>query len=166
MNQIKKIFYWTGVVFIGFWLIMPILRLVMDIEFATVSIKSSYKKFLFFAVPIAIILTLFGTEKNKNKTSKIAIKIIGRIIAIGISVFIMIMSLFIDMCIWTNKEILYVKKNDSNTKIIVREFGCGATDSGPPRVEIYKVKQFTNYFIRCTKIDSSKIDEKEWVKVK
>tara|TARA_R110002072_G_C7652556_1_gene508851 strand:- start:16 stop:516 length:501 start_codon:yes stop_codon:yes gene_type:complete len=165
MNQIKRIIFWTAVVFIGIWLIMPVLRWIMDLEFATDSIKSNYKEFLFFAIPIAILLTLFGTINDKDKGSKIAGKVIGTSIAAAVTVFIMFMSIFTDMCVWTNRQVLYENKNDSNTKIIVRDFGCGATDSGPPTVGIYKVRYFTDYFIRSTKIDTAKIDKNEWIKI-
>lgn len=144
---------------------MPVLRWIMDLEFATDSIKSNYKEFLFFAIPIAILLTLFGTINDKDKGSKIAGKVIGTSIAAAVTVFIMFMSIFTDMCVWTNRQVLYENKNDSNTKIIVRDFGCGATDSGPPTVGIYKVRYFTDYFIRSTKIDTAKIDKNEWIKI-
>lgn len=54
---------------------------------------------------------------------------------------------FIDMCAWTNKQVLYESKKDSQTKIIVRDFGCGDTDSNPPDIEVFKVRYLTNYFI-------------------
>ena len=144
---------------------MPVIRSIMDIEFATDSIKSDYREFLFFAVPIAILLTLFGTIKDKDKGSKIVGKVIGTIVLAAVTVFVMFMSIFADMCVWTNREVLYEHKNDSNTKIIVRDFGCGATDSGPPTIGIYKVRYFTNYFIRSTKIDTATIDKNEWTKI-
>ena len=165
MNRIKKIIFWTAVVCIGLWLIMPVIRWILDIEFATDSIKSNYKEFMFFVVPIAILLTLLGTIKGKDNGSIIAGKVIGTVVLVAVTIFIMFMSIFADMCVWTNREVLYEHKNDSNTKIIVRDFGCGATDSGPPTVAIYKVQYFTDYFIRATKIDTAKIDKKEWIKI-
>ena len=165
MNQINKIVFWTAVVFIGLWLIMPLIRWLMDLEFATNSFKSNYKEFLFFFIPIAILLTLFGTIKNKDKGLIIAGKVIGTIVAAATTVFIMFMSIFGDMCAWINRQELYEHKNDSNTKIMVRDFGCGATDSSPPTVGIYKVRYFTKYFIRSTKIDTATIDKYKWIRI-
>jgi hypothetical protein len=67
------------------------------------------------------------------------------------------------MCAWTNRQILYESKNDSDTKIIERDFGCGATDSRPPIVGVYKVEYFTDYFIHTTEIDTVKIDKDKWI---
>lgn len=144
---------------------MPVIRLIMDLEFAADSIKYNYKNILFFTVPIAILLTLLGTIKDKDKGFKIAGKVIGTFVIAALAVFIMIISILSDMCAWTNRQFLYEHKNDSNTKIIVRDFGCGATDSEPPTVGIYKVRRFTDYFIRSTKVDTATIDKNEWIKI-
>jgi len=92
-------------------------------------------------------------------------KVIATILMASITIFIMFMSIFADMCVWTNQQVLYENKNDSNTKIIIRDFGCGAIDSDPPTVGIYKVQYFTDYFLRSTKIDTAKINKNEWIKI-
>jgi hypothetical protein len=165
MDKIKKIVFWTAIIFIGLWIVIPLIRMTLDLEFASDSIKSDYKEFLFFAIPIAILLTLFGTINPKDSISNIIGKVIGTIVVAFVTVFIMFMSIFTDMCVWTNQQILYENKNNLNTKIIVRDFGCGATDSGPPAVGVYKVRYFTDYFIRSTKIDTAIIDKDEWIKI-
>ena len=165
MNQLKKTIFRLVLIFLGFWVLFPIIRWVMNLEFATDSIKMNYKEFLFFAVPIAVILTLFGTIEKEDKGYGITGKIIGTVVVAVATIFIMFISVFADMCTWTNKQILYEHKTDSTTKIMVRDFGCGATDSGPPTVEIHKVRYFTKYFIRTTKVDTAKIDKSEWIKI-
>lgn len=162
MNKIKKIVFWIAITFIGLWLLMPLLRWILDLEFATDSIKSEYKEFLFFTVPIALLLTLFGTIKSKDSRLKVVSKVFGTFVIVVITVLIMFISIFYDMCSWTNRKILYESKNDLNTKIIARDFGCGATDSRPPRVGVHKVEYFTDYFIHTTEIDTAKIDKDEW----
>jgi len=165
MKKINKIIFWTSIIFIGLLIIVPLILLIFDLEFASDSIKSNYKGFMFFTVPIAILLTLFGTIKSKDNILKTIGKVIGTILISFVTIFLMIMSIFADMCAWTDRQILYENKHDSNTKIIERDFGCGATDSGYPTVRIFKVQHFTKYFIRTTKVDTASIDKNEWIKI-
>lgn len=67
------------------------------------------------------------------------------------------------MCTTTYGEVLYVHKNDSNTRIMLRSFGCGATDSAPNSISVCKVEYYTPLFIRSTRIDTKKIDKRTWV---
>jgi hypothetical protein len=165
MKKIKKIVFLCALFFIVLWLNMPIIRLILSLEFASDSFYISYKEFLFYAVPIAMLLTLFGTLKSSDRKLIIVGKILGTIAVVFVTILIMIMSMFIDMCGWTDSQVLYKNKNNIDRKIIIREYGCGAYDSDLPNIEVLEVQSFTKYFIRATKIDTTKIDKSEWIKV-
>lgn len=60
------------------------------------------------------------------------------------------------MCSWANREILFANVNDQSTKIILRDYGCGATDNGRPTYQVCKVKKISSYFIWVTEIDTTK----------
>jgi hypothetical protein len=160
MNKINKIFFWSSLMFLGWWLLMPLIRMSFNLEFATDTIKWNYRQFLFVAVPIVILSTLFGTLKSKEPSIYRLSKIIGTIV---VSLGIIFMSLFTDMCVWSNKQILYRHIHDSKTQIILRDFGCGASDSSPSKKKAFRVQYFTNYFISCTEIDTAKIDINNWI---
>ena len=141
------------------------MRWILDLEFANDSVKSNYKEFMFVAVPVAILLTLTGTIKFKESIPVILGKVLATTVIAAFVVFLMIASVFSDMCTWTNNEILFEHKTDPNTKIIQREFGCGAVDGGPPTEGIYKVEYLTKYFIRPSLVDTSNINRNEWVMI-
>jgi hypothetical protein len=165
MKTISKIIFRISVLIIGIWIVTPLLRWVFDLEFASSSIKSNYERLLFFAVPIATILSLFGTLRSKDDDVRISIKIfVTLLLSLG-SIFIMTISMFGDMCTWTNKEVLYEQKKDRSTKIIIQDFGCGATDTQPPTTGVYKVEEFTKYFIRSVNYDTLNMDKNEWIKI-
>ena len=74
--------------------------------------------------------------------------------------------MFANMCDWTNREIQFISKEDNKMKIIKREYGCGATDSGPPIVKNFKVQQYSRYFISAKEINIDEIDKNKWMRVK
>lgn len=165
MKKLNKIVFGIAIIFLGILLITFILRTLFGLEFANDSIKEDYQGFLLFAIPIGILFTLFGTLKSKDRRILKLIKILITSMIAGFSFFILFISITFDMCGWTDKQILYQNINNQKTKIIVREFGCGATDSGRPNIHIQKVQNFTEYFIRKTEIDTANIDKKEWIKI-
>ncbi|NOQ72107.1 MAG: hypothetical protein GQ574_08905 [Crocinitomix sp.] len=103
---------------------------------------------------------------KKNDSFDRLTSIIVPTVTVAFSIMVgMFFSFVLDMCVSYDREILYEHKYDPNTKIIVREFGCGATDSGPPSVGIYEVSYFTSYFIRSAKIDTNEIDKSNWLRI-
>lgn len=165
MKRIRKTICWAAIVFLILWIIRPLVWYILGLEFASDSTNSSYKKLMFYAVPIAMLLTLFGTIKAGDKGTQIAAKVLATVGVSFMVIFLMIISILTDMCVWTNGKVLYESKLEPNTKIIEREYGCGAFDSEPPTIGIYKVQNFTKYFIRSTEINVSSIDKNEWIPV-
>lgn len=165
MNRVRKIIFWAAITFIILRIVLAIVISTMNLEFASMSIESSYERFMFYTTQLALLLTLFGTIKSRDSWEKKTTVIIGTAtIIFGICLFT-IMSAFSGMCNTTNVKSLYESVDNSNTKIMIRNFGCGATDSGPPIVYVHKVEYFTDYFIRSTEIDTTKINLAEWIKV-
>lgn len=69
------------------------------------------------------------------------------------------------MCRWTNGKILFTSSKNHSTKIILREYGCGATDSGKPNYKVCKVKYLSSSFIWVTRIDTTKINKIVWKRI-
>ncbi|MFT5820007.1 MAG: hypothetical protein ACI8ZM_001241 [Crocinitomix sp.] len=160
----KRKFFLFAVSFLVFWVIFPIVRSFFNLEFATNDVKSAYSTFLIFAVPIAILCTLSGTLKIDESqfihNGKIAATSITAIFVLMILIFAMAF----DMCGTTDHELLYEHKNDANTRIIVRSFGCGAYDSDPTVKDVYKVNYFTPFLLHSVKIDTNEMDKSNWTK--
>jgi hypothetical protein len=77
----------------------------------------------------------------------------------------MIGILFLNMCDWTTNKVFFKNINDPSTLIVQRSFGCGATDSSLPKIEVSKTIQITPYFIWVTDIDTTQINKSEWTRV-
>ncbi len=135
------------------------------LEFNDRNFEQTFKEIRFWGIPICILLSLFGTVKSEDKRSDRIAKTVLTFGAAIFAFFFMIMSIFADMCDWTNRETLFISKEDNNIKIIRRDYGCGATDSGPPIVKNFKVKESFKYFISATEVNIEEVDESKWIKV-
>ena len=165
MIYFKKIIFFISIVLIIFWVSTPIIGLFIPLEFSNRELESAFEHIRFYGIPISILLTLFGSIKTNESKGNIAGKIVVTFIISGLSIFFLFISIFANMCDTTNRKTLFENKQNENLKIIEREYGCGATDSSPPNVSIYKVRQLTKYFIYPTKIDTNDLDKNEWQKI-
>ena len=161
----NRVIFLVAICCLVFWVISPILLHLIGLEFNDEGLEQTYNEIKFRGIPICIILTLFGTIKPNDKSGDRILKTVLTLAVATIAFFFMIMSIFAGMCDWTNREILYTNKEYKEVKIIQRDYGCGATDSGPPIVKNFKVKEFTKYFISAKEIDIEKIDQNEWIKI-
>ncbi|MCB9262482.1 MAG: hypothetical protein H6607_08925 [Flavobacteriales bacterium] len=166
MKQPRKIILWLAIALLAFGLLCSPILWLLNMEFASDTIKSDYKLFLFFALPAAVLLTLFGTLKIHDNRRQIFAKTIITILMAAMVAFIMLLSLLSDMCAWTNRQVLFENKLHPTTKIIVRDFGCGATDGGSPVIDVFRVEHFRPFFIRATRIDTATINKNEWVRIR
>jgi len=165
MRTSKKIIYWTSLAFIFLFVIVPFVGQFTPLEFTNDNFKTLLEEIRFFGLPIAILLTLFGTLKPKDSTASKGIKIALTISVSALSFFFLLVSAFGNMCGWTNNKTLFNNINDKTTKIVLRDFGCGATDSGSPIYKVCKIKNISPVFIWVTDTDTTKIDRQVWQRV-
>jgi hypothetical protein len=164
MNRVRKIIFIISISFLGLLILFPVIRASTGLEFASDTVESSYHEFIFFAVPIAILFTLFGTLKIKDGIGSVIAVILCTIIGAFLSLFIMVLSIFLNMCNYYDVKILYQHKDSPSKQIVIREFGCGATDSGPPFINVNQIEYFTPYFIHSTKIDTNEMNKSDWIR--
>lgn len=69
------------------------------------------------------------------------------------------------MCAWTESRTLFVNGEDPDQRIVLRDFGCGATDSSPPVKKVFVVDTFNSWFISAHQIDTTTIDKTQWQRV-
>ena len=162
-QYVKKGIFWLALALIGFIFIFEILISFTKLEFASEDYKDGYNVFLFFATPITILLTLFGTLKPKDKL--VILKVFTTTAIAAFIGFLVFVSIILDMCVLSNDKILFEHKTDPDVKIIVQSFGCGATDSTPSSKSVVKVEYYTKYFIYVSPIDTSLISKNDWIKV-
>ncbi len=165
MQRFLKIVYWTSILIPCFWVLTTILGNLVPLEFSNNNSEFIYDSIRFYGIPIAIMLTLTGTIKSKDTSGSIATKIFLTICVSAFSIFIMFMTLFAGMCDWTTDKIFFENKQNSSIKIVQRSFGCGATDSSPATLKVFKVREITPYLIWVTSIDTNKINKDEWKRI-
>lgn len=165
MHRFLKIIYWTSILLLCFWVLTAILGTFIPLEFANNDSEFVFDSIRFYGFPIAIILTLTGTIKEKDTSGVITTKIIWTLCVSAFSIFVMIMTLFAGMCDWTTDKVFFERKQNSSIKIVQRSFGCGAMDSSPATLKVFKISEITPYLIWLTKIDTNKINRSEWTRI-
>ena len=165
MQTSRKIIYWVSLALIFVFVIIPFVGQFTPLEITNHNFQSLFEQLRFFGLPIVILLTLFGTLKPKDTLSTKTTKIILTICVSLLSVYILFMSIWAGMCRWTNNKVLFNNVHDKTIKIVLRDFGCGATDSGSPTYKVCKIKNILPSLIWVTEIDTTKIDRQIWQRV-
>ena len=165
MQTSSKIIFWTSVTFIFFLVIVPFVAQFTPLEFTDGKLRNSIEQFRFFGLPVIILLTLFGTLKSKDRPEIKIAKVVLTIVVSATPVLIFFAIAFGGRCHWTESKTLFEKNNEKTTKMVLREFGCGATDSGRPTYKVAKVKKVYPALIWVTDIDTTKIDRNTWQRI-
>jgi hypothetical protein len=166
MNKLLKITFCLSILTIIVWFIRPLLFWIIGLEFADSELEMSYAYSWRFILPIAICLTISKEFMDRRRPQSLMKSILIRIGLSTLSVFIVFISLFTNMCGWTEKEVYYISKHNSG-KIALMEYGCGAYDSDTnPRQEIKIIRPFNNLFNWSHPSDTTTVDQNEWTKRK
>jgi len=147
------------------FVIVPFVGQFTPLEVTSNNFKNSFDKIRSFGLPMAILLTLFGTLKPQDSKKDKNTKIVLTFSVFLISVFILKIIVFAKMCGWTDNQTLFYNINDKSTKIILRDFDCGALDSGDPVYKVCKIKNIFPNLIWVRNIDTTEIDRKVWLRV-
>lgn len=130
-------------------------------EFADNDLSSDFYDIVMAGLPIAIILTLFGTIKMKNKQSKNVSIVILTIVASVLSFFFMINTLFsVGFITIENEAVLFRKNNNPNIFIAKQRIGQGALGEDGHR--IVELKPFLKFWNKVTFVDTAAMDKMQW----
>lgn len=165
MKIVSKFIFWISILLIFGFVVLPVIIGFTSVQFTNDHYESGFKEVRMFCLPVIILLTLFGTIKDRYSQNRIITTIGLTLLAAIISFFILLFSAFADMCAWKDNRTLFIKAGDPTTKIILRSYGCGATDSGYPVYKVFKIKNLTSSFVSVTDIDTTKIDKTHWIYV-
>ena len=143
----RKIVFWVAISIITVFLTAPILMGIANLEFTSEVFKAQYVKIRVIVLPLAILLTLIGASKE-NLSRRIVWTVVG-----AFSVFVVCLGIFFNFCSWTDERNLFINSTNPAVKIILREYGCGATDSGLPQTDILKTYStgFLSEFVLLTR---------------
>jgi hypothetical protein len=166
-QKFVKIVRWSSIIFLCLWVLIPVLGGFVPLELRRHStIEYIYEWIYFHGFPIAAILLTLTWIKRKDRLSLFMAKIILAICVAVISGIIAGIVLFSDMCAWTTRKTLFENKQNSSIKIVLRSYGCGATDSSYPTYETFKIREITSDIIwGATEIDTNQINKNEWRRI-
>ena len=164
MPRFRKIVFWVSIGLICFWILLPIIDAVIPLEFTDYNLVEANEVARFYGLPLAILLTLLGTTRRGESAAALGFKVISTIIVAILCNCILTVGLFIGMCRWIDYKILFENKRNATTKIILRGFGCGATDSTRPDYKMVEEKNILPYLIWVQDVDTTKIDLREWAR--
>jgi hypothetical protein len=163
MKVVSNLIFWISILLIFVFVALPIIIDFTSLQFTNDHYKSEYEEIRFYWLPIIILLTLFGTIKKRYSRDRI-IATVGFTVLVSVVCFLVLFfSVFAGMCTWTDNKTLLIKADDPTIKIILRDYGCGATDSGSPIYKVFKVKRLTSYLVSVTDIDTTKLDKTHWI---
>jgi hypothetical protein len=160
-----RFIYYLSLASILVWILLSAFLALAPIELSY-SLRDSFVLWRLLFIPLAIVLTLCGTlPQTKELMGKIAI--VSLTLFAGFIVWvILVMSLFTEMCAYSTVRYLYERRNDHSDKIVVRDYGCGATDSSPASISISRIKYVTHdiMIIKEKGFDTITIDHSQWKK--
>jgi hypothetical protein len=143
---------------------LSIIGYFLPLEFTNERVPDSFEQFRFYALPLLLLLTLFGTLRKKDTQGTNTLKVVTTSIAALFCFLLLFFSAFAGMCRWTTSKTLFYNRKDQTTRIVLREFGCGATDSGKPTYKVSKVITITPGLLLITDIDTARVDRNIWVR--
>lgn len=160
ITTIKKTIFWTAILFCMLSFFCLTVGQKLPYEFADNKVMHNFYNTIMQGLPIAILLTLFGTIKRENTKTK-NWTFVGATVLTSIILFMIIVSLIfkIGFGAWTTVTTLY--RHKTNDKVIEEQiFDVGAFGFGGRR--IVEIKPILKYWILPTTIDTLKINKNEW----
>lgn len=151
-----------------FYIILPIVFALSPLQFSQSRYEDQYEQSRLVILPLAIIGTLFGTIRSDDyreaRNLKIRFTLGLAVLSFFLLLFAAIAFLGSGMCAWTDRQLLFVKRSDPAIQVRLRDFGCGATDSGSPLVEVFRISKVTPWFRWVQHFDTTHMDRSEWVR--
>ncbi len=157
---IKKTIFWTAIAFIVLTFFSLTIGQILPYEFADYKMMHNFYDTIMQGLPVAILLTLFGTIKRENSKAK-NWTFFGVTVLTSIISFVIMVSLIfkIGFGAWTTVTTIYRHKTED--KVIKEQlFDVGALGYGGQR--IVEIKPILKYWVLPTTIDTLKINKNEW----
>jgi hypothetical protein len=166
MKKFCKIVYYSSIVFIAVAFGIGILIETIPLEWSSITYKENIGGALFFGVPIAILLTITRTGFKKIPDNKVRFAVLKSVL-LALGYFLLIglygiISFGSGLCLWSTRDTILVNKIDRSTRIVVRDFGCGAVDSSPLIYDTFKEKEITCVFLHYNRVKMNELDTTEW----
>jgi membrane protease YdiL (CAAX protease family) len=155
-----KIIFWIALAFIALTLLSLTIGQELPYEFADYRIQQKFYDIIIQGLPIAVLLTLFGTIKKVNsKTRNWSYIGLTALISFGCLVSQLFLLFSFGFGAWTTVSTIYRHKYE-NREIKEQLYDIGAFGYGGRRT--VEIKPFLNYWIEPKPIDTMKINKNDW----
>jgi hypothetical protein len=163
VKTISKILVYSSIAFIVLCILLSIIIHHSNFEFRDGG--ETFDLVLIFGVPISLLMTLLSLSYTRYDSVINGIQI-GVTILVSFAFFLVYgLMLATDWCSYTEPDIQFIHKNDSNKVIAERDFGCGAVDSTPPSETHWIMEEYPFGLIHAERVDTSSIDFSQWDQV-
>ncbi|RZL46351.1 MAG: hypothetical protein EOP00_15270 [Pedobacter sp.] len=157
------IIFWTAIAFNVLTVLTLTIVQILPYEFADYKLQHGFYDSIIQGMPFAVLLTLFGTIKNKNSKTRnwsyVGLTTLASFTCLLSQLFLIF---YFGFGAWTTVGVLYRHKLE-NKEIKEQLYDIGAFGYGGKR--IVEIKPFLKYWILPKPIDTLKIKKNEWVLV-
>jgi hypothetical protein len=165
MARVKKTIFYTGISLLSVSLLVILARYFIHLEFTYRSDEELYDGAKFLVPIIAGWMILAGVVRKRDTAAETSSKVFLTFIFTVFIAIIAFSTAMDGMCHYTNVRTIFQKKSDTSEKIVLRDFGCGATDSSPATVSVSSIKYYTSHFFIASPADTLKINMAEWNRI-
>lgn len=163
----RRVLCWLAWVFIAITCLLTLILNFGPVEFSNPGATSIFEGIRAIGIAACIAMLILIRIRAADAAAVMAIKIGGAIVLPIVFMFFLGLAGFASgMCVWSEHRTLFVHVSDPDHRIVVRDLGCGATDSSPPVFKVVEMKSLTGLFTYVEKVDTSAIDRTQWQQVK
>lgn len=160
---VQRLLIWLSWTYISLAVLLTLILNLAPIELTDPSKELAFQswRWIGVAVCIGVLLLCRITTSDTEWTiaGKITAAVVVSLIFLVVFGFIVFASF---MCAWNERKTLYVHNEDLERRIVLRDFGCGATDSGPPIVKVFEMERLNSWFNCVSEVDTTAIDGAQW----
>ncbi len=160
---VRRLLIWLSWTYISLAVLLTLILNLAPIEFVDSSKELAYQSWRWIGVAVCIGVLLLCRITTSDTGWTIAGKITAAVVVSLISLVVFGFIGFASfMCAWSERKTIYVHNEDPERRIVLRDFGCGATDSGPPIVKVFEMERLNSWFNYVSKVDTTAIDYAQW----
>lgn len=164
MKVIFKTIFYLSLLFLAISLWAITIGQSINFEFKNYQLANEFYNIILPGTPIAILITLFGTLKNRQSSvHKISIVLITILLTFCSFIFLLNNLFTIGFSRWSTFNIAYEHKTERDRQIREQRYDSGALGYGGNRT--VEVKPFAFFFWKIIPVDTTKIDKTIWIRV-
>lgn len=164
MELLMKVIRWASIIFISLMLLVTLLVIVLPVEIKDSRLFDEFERVRFFGLPSGTLLLLVSTINANDTPGVIVVKLVRAVLITAGVMYVMFITVFAGMCQWTDRKTVFIHKHDERKRVVVRDLGCGAWDSGPPVRKTVMVRDLGPWFNVVTAVDTTSMDRSDWVR--